>query len=132
MNIVSRHSNSNVAHHNGMWSLFEVIVNGRLHNNTHQRDALHNKLIPKAEFVRHWKLKEWAKSDWECTVVWNDYLLNFLTKVSYFTSQEVGNPVQVIKCVESPRFQPILKLSVTFVETLFTFKPFKAVYRWSV
>ena len=54
--------------------------------------------------------------------------------MSYFTSQEVGNPVQVIKCVELSRFQPFLKLSVTFVESLFTLKPFKAVlgdlYMW--
>ena len=31
------------------------------------------------------------------TVGWNDYLLIFLTKMSYFTSQEVDNPVQIIK-----------------------------------
>ena len=36
--------------------------------------------------------------------------LTFLTKMSYFTSQEVGNPVQTIKYVELLRFQHILKL----------------------
>ena len=54
--------------------------------------------------------------------------IDFLTKMSYFTSQNVGNPVQIIKYVELSRFQPILKLKVTFVESLFTLKPFKAVY----
>ena len=48
--------------------------------------------------------------------------------MSYFTSQNDGNPVQIIKYVELSRFQPILKLEVTFVESLFTLKPFKAVY----
>ena len=57
-------------------------------------------------------------------VVWNDYLFIFLTKMSYFTSQEVRNPVQIIKYVELSRFQSILKLSVTFIENLFTLKPF--------
>ena len=46
------------------------------------------------------------------------------TKMSYFTSQEVGNPVQVIKYVNLSRFQPILKLKVTFVGNLVTLKPF--------
>ena len=54
----------------------------------------------------------------------------FLTKMLYYTSQEVGNPVQIIKYmyVELSRFQPILRNAVTFVESLFTLKPFKAVY----
>ena len=61
------------------------------------------------------------------TVVWKNYLLIFLTKISYFTSQEVGNPVQIIKNVELLRFQPILQNLVTLVESLFTKKSFKAV-----
>ena len=44
--------------------------------------------------------------------------------MSYFTSQEVENPVQIIKYDELSRFKPILKLKVTFVENLFIFKPF--------
>ena len=48
------------------------------------------------------------------TVVWNDYLLIFDKNV-IFTSQEVGNPVQIIKNVKCSRFQPILKNPVTFV-----------------
>ena len=56
----------------------------------------------------------------------------FNKNVIYFTSQEVGNPVQEIKCVELSRFQPILKLSVTFVESLFTLMPYKPAYRWFV
>ena len=54
------------------------------------------------------------------TVAWNDYSLIFMTKSSYFTSQEVGNPVQIIKNVELSRFQAILQNPVTFVESLFT------------
>ena len=54
--------------------------------------------------------------------------IEFLTKMSYFTSQNVENPVQIIKYVELSKFQSILKLKVTFVEHLFTLKPFKAVY----
>ena len=34
--------------------------------------------------------------------------------MSYFTTQEVGNPMQIIKYVELPRFQPILTLK-TFI-----------------
>ena len=41
----------------------------------------------------------------------------------YFT--RIGNPVQIIKHVELSMFQPILKLSVTLNENLFTLK---AVY----
>ena len=33
----------------------------------------------------------------------------FLTKMSYFISQKVGNPVQIIKYVELSRCQPIFK-----------------------
>ena len=36
--------------------------------------------------------------------------------MSYFTSQEVGNPVEIIKYIELLRFQPILKNPVTFDE----------------
>ena len=46
----------------------------------------------------------------------------------YFTSQNVGYPVQIITFVELIRFQPILKREVTFVESLLTLKLFKAVY----
>ena len=56
--------------------------------------------------------------------------IDFLTKTSYFTSQEVGNPVQRITNVELSKFQPILQNSVTFVESLFTLKPLKVVYWW--
>ena len=48
--------------------------------------------------------------------------------LSYFTSQNVENSVQIIKYVELSRFQPILKLKVTFVESVYILKPFKAVY----
>ena len=54
----------------------------------------------------------------------------FLTKMSYVTSQNIGNPVQIIKYVGLYRFQPILKLKATFVESWFTLKLFKAVYWW--
>ena len=37
------------------------------------------------------------------------FLLIFLTKMSYCTSQNVGNPVQIINYVELSRFQTILK-----------------------
>ena len=55
-------------------------------------------------------------------------IINVLTKMSYFSSQEVENPVQIIKYDELSRFQPILKLSVTFVESLFTLKPFLVIF----
>ena len=55
-------------------------------------------------------------------------LLDFLTKMSYFTSQEVVNPLLIIKNVELSRFQLTLQNPVTFIESLFTLKPFKAVY----
>ena len=42
--------------------------------------------------------------------------------ILYFTRS--WKPSKVIKCVELPRFQPILKLSVTSVESLFTLKLF--------
>ena len=54
--------------------------------------------------------------------------IDFLTKISYFTSQNIGNPVEIIKYVELSRCQPILTLKVKFVENLFTLRPFKAVY----
>ena len=44
--------------------------------------------------------------------------------MSYFTTQEVGNPMQIIKYVELPRFQPILKHQFNFVGSLFTLKTF--------
>ena len=44
--------------------------------------------------------------------------------MSYFTTQEVGNPMQTIKYVELPRFQPILKHKFNFVGSLFTLKTF--------
>ena len=46
------------------------------------------------------------------------------SQVTYVTSQEVGNPVQIIKYIELSRIQPILKFNITFVESLFTLKPF--------
>ena len=54
--------------------------------------------------------------------------IDFLTKKSNFTSENVGNLVLVSKYVKLTRFQPILKLYITLVEILFTLKPFKAVY----
>ena len=48
--------------------------------------------------------------------------IDFLTKMSHFTSQSVGNPVQIIKYVDLSRFQPILKLKGTFVEKNIYFK----------
>ena len=36
--------------------------------------------------------------------------IDFLTKMLYITSQNVGNPVQIIKYVDLSRFKPILKL----------------------
>ena len=49
--------------------------------------------------------------------------------MSHFTShaQNVGNPVQIVKYVELSKFQPIIKLKVTFGKSLFTEKPFKGV-----
>ena len=47
-------------------------------------------------------------------------LFDFFDKMSYFTSQEVGNPAQIIKNVELLRVQAILQKPVTFVESLFT------------
>ena len=44
--------------------------------------------------------------------------------MSYFTSKEVENPVQIMKYDELPRFQPILKLEVTFVKSLFALELF--------
>ena len=54
--------------------------------------------------------------------------IDFLAKMSYLTLQNFGNPVKIIRYVELSRFQPFLKLKVTFVECLFTLRPFKAVY----
>ena len=50
----------------------------------------------------------------------------FLTKVSYFTSQEVGNNVQIIIYVKLSSFQPILNLSHFW----WTIIHFKAAYWW--
>ena len=55
--------------------------------------------------------------------------IDFVTKMSYFTSQEVGNPVQMIKYVKISRWTTLLNLQVTFVERLFILKPF---YWWFV
>ena len=44
MNIISRHSISNFAHHDGIHSLFDVEI-WRLRNSIHQKEAFHNKLI---------------------------------------------------------------------------------------
>ena len=46
---------------------------GRLRNCTHQKEALHSKLIPFAKFVRQWKSKKWANSDWECLLLISIY-----------------------------------------------------------
>ena len=51
--------------------------------------------------------------------------IDFLTKMSYFNEHNIGNPVQIIKYVELSILQHILKFKVTFVESLFTLKPFK-------
>ena len=48
----------------------------------------------------------------------------FWPKCSILLHKEVGNAVQIIEHVEILRFQPILKLLVTFVGSLFTLKPF--------
>ena len=58
------------------------------------------------------------------TVVWNDYLLIFWPKCHISLHKLVGNPVQMIIYVKLSRFQLILKLQITFVESLFTSKPF--------
>ena len=44
--------------------------------------------------------------------------------MSYSPSQNVGDPVQIIKCVELSNFQPIIKFKVTFVESLTPLKLF--------
>ena len=41
--------------------------------------------------------------------------------MSYFTSQKVGNPVQVIKYVDLSKFQPILKLLLEIYSLLSCF-----------
>ena len=61
-------------------------------------------------------------------VVWTDNLLIFWQK-SYSTSQNVEKKkktLQIIKHVELSRFKSILKLKVTFVESLFTLKTFNS------
>ena len=90
-----------------------------------QWQCSHQWQLPTAQWLRN--LYSWSTV---CTVVWNNYLLTFWQKMSYFTLQNVGNPVQIIKYVELSKFQPILELKITFVEGLFTLKPFKAVYYW--
>ena len=41
----------------------------------------------------------YMKPQFIITVVWNNYLMIFWPKMSFFTSQKVGNPVQIIKYV---------------------------------
>ena len=69
MNISSSHSNSNFALHIVIhWSLFKVQIK-HLHNNSHQRETIHDKLILFAKLVRQWKSKEWAESELEYALV---------------------------------------------------------------
>ena len=58
--------------------------------------------------------------DIEFTVARNDYFMIFVPKMSYFTLEEVGNPVQILKNDELSRFQAIMQKPGTFVESLFT------------
>ena len=51
------------------------------------------------------------------------FFKRFLTKMPYFTSQEVGNPVQIMLNYEG--FNPFYK-----TQSLFTWKLFKVVYWW--
>ena len=44
------------------------------------------------------------------TVVWNDYLLIFSQKCYILFHKKVGNSLQIIKYINSSRFQHILKL----------------------
>ena len=73
MNISSsRHSNSNFAHRVVIyWSLFKVLIE-HLHNNSHQRETIHHKLILFAKLVRQWKLKEWAQFELECLIIYSN------------------------------------------------------------
>ena len=60
MNISSRYSNfqPNFAHHIViLWSLSKVWIES-LHNNSHQRETIYNKLNFFAKLVRPWKSKE--------------------------------------------------------------------------
>ena len=70
MNISSRHSNSNFAHHIVIhWSLFKVSVEC-LHNNSHQRETIYDKLIFFVyKIVKVMKDKEWAKFELECLLL---------------------------------------------------------------
>ena len=66
MNISGRLSYSNFAHHIAThWSLFRVLFES-LHNSSHQRETIYDKLIFFAKLVRQWKSKEWAKFGLEC------------------------------------------------------------------
>ena len=48
----------------------------------------------------------------------------FFDQSNILLHKEVGNPLQIFKHVKTSSFQPILKLLVTFVGSLFTLKPF--------
>ena len=62
----SRHSNSNCIYHIViLWSLCKVLIES-LHNNSHQRETIYDKLIFFAKLVKQWKSKEWAKFELEC------------------------------------------------------------------
>ena len=58
----------------------------------------------------------WLENNWKNKKYWGygyfkRLFIDFvLTKMSYFTSQNVGNLVQIIKYVELSRFQPILRV----------------------
>ena len=54
------------------------------------------------------------------TVVRNDYLMILVTKMSYMTSQEVRNRVQIIKKYWIVKVSRHSENQVTFVESLFT------------
>ena len=87
-------------------------------------------------FIEIWTLNSgsiWSVS----TVVWNDYLLIVWPKCNILHYVIVKNTVKIIKHVDILRFRPILKLLVSFVSSLFTFKPligdfykFRFVTKW--
>ena len=69
INISSRHSNSNFAHHIVIhWSLFKMWFESLL-NSSHQRETIYDKLIFFAKLVKQWKSKVWAKFELECTLL---------------------------------------------------------------
>ena len=75
-------------------------------------------LYPKRKTTDSWLLfnlramprGEKAKAAWPLHGCLKRLFISFLTKLSYFTSQNVGNPVQIIKYVELLRFHNIQKL----------------------